>query len=425
MAPVSVSHRDDSSQSVSAVRARAAQPRARLLLEDLDALCLRVRKFVDELCIPREDMSKAHDVEWLRSVTKELRAEARKRGIEQPQLPKELGGLGLCWQDTAKVFEECGRSFIGSAALGCAAPDQPNIDTLLQIATADQKEKYLWPLIRGEITSAFSMTEPSPGVGSDPRMLSTTAMRDTKTGEWILDGHKWFSSGAVGAHFAIVVARAQEGATWFIVETSNPGWHFIRDIPSIDSFAMGGHGEVKLSSCRVPADAVLGVPGAGFDYAQLRLEGARLFHCMRGIGLASRAIEMAQSHCVDRKSFGVRLADHQQVQAIVADCHIDLYACRLMTYDVARLLDAGIPIRNESGMAKVFVSEALDRVADKACQLAGALGMVEDLPLSMISKKLRPFRIYDGASEVHRGAIGRRVFASHVKAMQENKAARL
>jgi acyl-CoA dehydrogenase len=366
-----------------------------------------VRTFIDEVAIPAEDLSRSHDVAWLDATTRALRAQARARGLVSPQLPREAGGLGLGWQDCARVFEECGRSFLGAGALGCAAPDQPNIDTLMHLAAPSQRERWLAPLMAGEIRSAFAMTEPAPGVGSDPRMLSTRARRDGD--DWVLDGHKWFASGAVGAAFAIVVARSEEGASWFVVDTANPGWRLVRDIPSIDPFASGGHAEVRLEGCRVPADALIGEPGRGFDYAQLRLEGARLFHCMRGIGLAARAIEIAQEHVRSRESFGARLAEHQQVQAMVADAHIDLYASRLMTADVARRLDAGESIRHASSMAKVFVSEALNRVADRACQLAGAIGMCEDRPLALIANRLRPFRIYDGASEVHRAAIGKRV----------------
>jgi len=384
-----------------------ATPRPRLPAAELDALCARVRTFIDEVVIPREDLSRGHDVDWLDAVTRELRAEALARGLVAPQLPPEAGGLGLCWQDCARVFEECGRSFLGAGALGCQAPDQPNIDTLMHLAAPSQRERWLAPLMAGEIRSAFAMTEPSPGVGSDPRMLSTRARRDGD--DWVLDGHKWFASGAVGAAFAIVVARSDEGASWFIVDTRTPGWNLVRDIHSIDSFAPGGHGEVLLENCRVPGDALIGEAGKGFDYAQLRLEGARLFHCMRGIGLASRAIEIAQDYVSKRQSFGARLAEHQQIQAMVADSHIDLYACRLMTEDVSRRLDAGETIRHQSSMAKVFVSEALNRVADRACQMTGALGMCMDQPLAVIAQRLRPFRIYDGASEVHRAAIGKRI----------------
>ena len=379
----------------------------RLPAIELEGLRARVRAFIDECAIPREDMMRAHDVAWLDAVTRELRPIAQARGIALPQLPVADGGLGLCWQDCAQVFEEAGRSFLGAGALGCAAPDQPNIDTLLRLATPAQRERWLGPLVRGEIRSAFAMTEPAPGVGSDPRMVRTTARRDGEG--WVLDGHKWFASGAIGAAFAIVVARADEGVSWFVVDTADPGWRLVRDVPSIDPFAHGGHAEVRLEGCRVHADALIGEAGRGLDHAQLRLEGARLFHCMRGTGLAARAIELAQAHVLGRDSFGAPLAEHQQVQALVADAHIDLYAVRLITQDVARRLDAGEPIRHWSSMAKVFVSEALDRVADRAAQLAGAIGMCEDQPIARIAQKLRPFRIYDGASEVHRAAIGRRI----------------
>ncbi len=387
--------------------------RARLPAADLDALCARVRAFVDECAIPAEDLARAHDVAWLDATTRTLRAQSAARGLVPPQLPPEAGGLGLCWQDCARVFEELGRSFVAAGALGCQAPDQPNVDTLMRLASPSQRERWLAPLMAGEIRSAFAMTEPAPGVGSDPRMLAATARRDGDG--WVLDGHKWFASGAIGAAFAIVVARADEGPSWFLVDTANPGWRLLRDVPAIDPFATGGHGEVRLERCRVPGDALIGEAGKGLDYAQLRLEGARLFHCMRGIGLASRAVEIAQDWCAARESFGARLAEHQQVQAMIADAHIDLYACRLMTADVARRLDQGESIRHHSSMAKVFVSEALNRVADRACQLAGAVGMCTDRPLAVIAQKLRPFRVYDGASEVHRAAIGRRAFGRGIR----------
>lgn len=390
----------------------AARP-STLSPTELDALCLRVRQFIDEVVIPREDLSIAHDVEALDQVTRELRVQAQARGLVLPPLSPEYGGMGLSWRECARVFEQAGRSLLGPGAMGCAAPDQPNIDTLLHLASPAQRERWLAPLLQGQIRSAFAMTEPAPGVGSDPRMLRTTARRDSD--DWIIDGHKWFISGAAGAAFAIVVARAPEGVSWFLVETDNPGWELVRSIRSIDGFAHGGHGEIRLHACRVSQDALIGEPGQGLAYGQLRLEGARLFHCMRGTGLAARALEIAQAYVSQRESFGAPLVDHQLVQAMVADAHIDLYAARLMTHDVARRLDEGESIRHYGSMAKVFVSEALNRIADRAAQMAGALGMSEDTAISIILRKLRPFRIYDGASEVHRSAIGKRIFQKGVQ----------
>jgi acyl-CoA dehydrogenase len=307
-----------------------------------------------------------------------------------------------------------GRSYLGPGALQCAAPGQPDIAALDQLASPAQRQRYLEPLIRGELRSAFAMTEPAPGVGSDPRMLSTRAER---SGEgWVLNGHKWFASAAGRADFAIVVARSDAGVTWFLVDTSNPGFQVVRDVPSMDPFDFGGHAEIKLVNCAVGPESLVGDEGKGLEYAQIRLEGARLFHCMRLIGLSSRAMDVAQDYAAQRESHGARLSEHQMVQAMVANAHIDLYASRLMTLDTARRLDRGESIRHESSMTKVFVSEAVNRVADSAVQMTGALGISEDVPLSMILRTLRPFRIYDGASEVHRAAIAKRAFRHRLHA---------
>lgn len=403
-----VSDRPSGRSGPAAQAGASLKARTRLPTAELDALCERARQFIDDCVIPREDYEHAHDVAFNDRLISELRLEAGRRGLLSPHLPRELGGLGLCWQDSARVFEQAGRSFIGAASMGCGAPDQPNIDTLLQVANDGQRARWLMPLVRGEIRSAFAMTEPAPGVGSDPRMIRTTARRDGDG--WVIDGHKWFSSGVVGAAFAIVVARADEGVSWFLVPTDTPGYRFVRDVRSIDPFSTGGHGELRFEGCRVGPEALIGEPGRGLEYAQLRLEGARLFHCMRNIGLVSRGLQIAQQYVMQRESFGARLAEHQQVQAMVADSHMDLYASRLMTADVARRLDEGESIRHHSSMVKVFVSEALYRVADRAAQMTGAVGMAEDGPISLIFRRMRPFRIFDGASEVHRSAIARRVF---------------
>jgi acyl-CoA dehydrogenase len=366
----------------------------------------RVRAFVDTHCIPREDAAQVHDPAALDRALAELRPMARELGLYLPQLPVEHGGLGLSWVERAAVLEEAGRSYLGPGALNCAAPDQPNMISLLRQGNAQQRQTYLEPLAAGRIRSCFAMTEPAPGAGSDPSMLRTTAKR-TQDG-WTLAGHKWFIIGAVGGTFAIVLAQTAEGPTQFIVHTDNPGFRLQRAIRAIDPFAIGGHGDIVLQDCFVPQDAVLGEVGRGLAYAQQRLEPARLSHCMRLMGRARRALELAQDYVNERRSFGDRLADLQQVQAMVADSHIDLHASRLMTLDCAQRMDAGQSVKTESAMAKVFVSEALFRVADRAAQLMGALGMSEDAPVALILRELRPFRIYDGASELHRATLGRR-----------------
>lgn len=372
----------------------------------IDDLRGRVRRFVESEALPREDVAHVHDPLALDRVLAELRPIARAQGLYLPQLPVEHGGLGLTWAERAAVLEEAGRSYLAPGAMNCAAPDQPNMISLLRNGSEAQKQAYLWPLADGRIRSCFAMTEPHPGAGSDPSMLQTTAIRSG--GGWVIDGRKWFITGAVGAHFAIVLAQTAEGPTQFIVEASNPAFKLVRAIRAIDPFAIGGHGEILLQACQVRSDAVLGEVGQGFEYAQQRLEPARLSHCMRLLGRAGRALELAQAYVNERSSFGQRLADLQQVQAMVADCHIDLHASRLMTLDCAMRMDAGDPVKTETAMTKVFVSEALNRVADRAAQLMGALGMSEDAPVSLILRELRPFRIYDGASELHRATLGRR-----------------
>ncbi len=378
------------------------------------ALIANLRDFIDHDVIPREDLKTSGDGDAVLRIATELRTRAAERGLGAPRLSPSEGGLGLSWEECCTYLEEAGRSFLGPITLQCAPPGQPDIAALEKLVSPMQRERYLEPLRRGTMRSCFAMSEPAPGVGSDPRMLATSARRDGDG--WVLNGHKWFASGAVRADVAIVVARSDAGVSWFLVDRSNPGFRLVRDIPTMEPFDIGGHGEIELSDCRVGPEALIGEEGKGLDYAQLRLEGARLFHCMRFIGLSSRAMSMAQDYAAQRESQGVRLAEHQMVQAMVADAHIDLYAARLMTLDVARQLDAGQSIRHTSSMAKVFVSEAVNRVADSAVQITGALGISEDIPLSMILRTLRPFRIYDGASEVHRAAIAKRVFTRRLRA---------
>ncbi|MBN9541298.1 MAG: acyl-CoA dehydrogenase [Alphaproteobacteria bacterium 65-37] len=373
----------------------------------------RLREFVDREAIPREHAELAHDVEKLDHVARLLREKAKAAGLYAPQLPTSHGGLGLSWKERAVILEEAGRSFLGPLAINCAPPDQPNMINLMLHGTAEQRARYLEPLIRGDIRSCFAMTEPAPGAGSDPSMLKTTARR--KPGGWIIDGRKWFISGAVGAAFAIVLAQTDAGATMFIVEAGNPGYRVLRNIASIDGFQIGGHGEIEFAGCEVNDDAVLGEIGKGFAYAQQRLEPARISHCMRFIGRASRAMSIAQTYANTRTSFGSPLADLQQIQAMVADSHIDLHASRLMTWHAAAKMDAGESVKHESAMTKVFVSEAVCRVADRAAQIMGALGMSEDTPVSLILRELRPFRIYDGASELHRATLARRILREDLR----------
>ncbi|MBA2246090.1 MAG: acyl-CoA dehydrogenase, partial [Gemmatimonadetes bacterium] len=367
--------------------------------EETRALRERVRDFLEGEVIPRErEVSAAPG--RLDELRRELQAAARKADLFLPHLPLELGGLGLDWRSLATVLEEAGRSLLGPLALNASAPDEGNMHTLLHLATAEQRERYLLPLARGEIRSCFAMTEPAPGAGSDPSLLLTGARREGD--RWILDGTKWFTSGAEGAAFAIVLARAAEGPTLFLVETENPGFRLRRSIPTMDTLVPGGHGEIDLVECSVAADAVLGEVGKGFEHAQLRLDPARLTHCMRWLGVAVRSMEIATRYASERESFGRSLAEHQAVQWMIADSYTEIHAARLMIWHAAWKLDRRERVRQEASMTKVFVSETVNRVVDRALQICGALGVSEDTPLSHFFREVRPFRIYDGPNEVHR-----------------------
>jgi acyl-CoA dehydrogenase len=383
------------------------------LSPELAGLQARTRRFVNEVVIPAEARITADLSTWS-ALRAELQAQARAAGLFLPQLRAEWGGLGLDWRACAVVFEEAGRSLLGPHALNCAAPDEGNMHLLEKIATPAQKQKYLRPLAAGEVRSCFSMTEPAPGAGADPSLLLTRAER--REGGWAINGRKWFISGAMGAAFTIAMARTSEagdghsGATMFLVDAANPGYRIVRKIPTLDDVAFNSHCEVEFSDCFVTDEAVLGEVGKGFEYAQVRLGPARLTHCMRWLGAARRAMEYAIHYARHRDSFGRKLADQQGVQWPIADSEIEMHAARLMIWHAAWLLDQGGAARHETSMAKVFVAETVDRVIDRALQICGALGVSEDIPLAMLHRESRPFRIYDGPSEVHRMSIARRVF---------------
>jgi acyl-CoA dehydrogenase len=367
----------------------------------------KVRQFLDEEVIPREGELDL-EVGNLEALRGELQARAKRAGIFLPHLPEELGGLGLNWRQTAVVLEEAGRSLLGPQALNAAAPDEANMHLLYHAGDKAQRTRYLEPLVEGEIRSCFAMTEPAPGAGSDPSLLSSTAKR--KSGKWAINGNKWFITGADGAEFAIVLVQTPEGPTMFLVETDNPGFRIERNIPTMDELMPGGHAQIELDDCVVNDDAVLGEVGKGFEYAQIRLGPARLTHCMRWLGVAVRSMEIATRYALERESFDNKLSEHQAVQWMVADSHTEMYAARLAIWHTAWKLDRGDRAKQEVAMTKVLVSETVDRVVDRALQICGALGVSEDTPLSRFYREVRPFRIYDGPNEIHRGSIARRVF---------------
>jgi len=373
---------------------------------EIEKLRQRVRDFVDSEVIPREsDLTGPHGLPD--EVRAALQAAAREAGLFAPHVPAGYGGLGLDTRGQAVIFEEAGRSPLGPVALNCAAPDEGNMLLLERVATAAQKERYLRPLAEGRTRSCFAMTEPAPGAGADPGLLTTSAAR---AGDgWRISGRKHFITGAQGAAFAIVMARTSDnGATMFLVDADTPGMSVTRVIDTVDSSFSGGHAEVVFDECDVAADAVLGRPDEGFRYAQVRLGPARLTHCMRWLGLATRAHDIAVGYAARRHVFGSVLGELGMAQAQIADNEIDIAASRALIWQAAWALDNGRPGRQETSVAKVFVAEAVGRVLDRSVQLCGALGVSADLPLARFLGEVRPFRIYDGPSEVHRMSLARR-----------------
>lgn len=377
---------------------------------EVDEARRAIAAFVADELIPREEKAFAAFDDRLRQEVQPL---ARARGLWAPQLPRELSGGGFGFWESAVLFEEAGTSLLGPLALGIAAPDEGNCHLLDQVADEAQRARYLIPLATGEVRSCFAMSEPSPGVGSDPRAVSTRAVR--VDGGWRIDGDKHFITGADGAAFAIVMAATGdgpgEGVTMFLVDADNPGWQVTGHYDTLDVTMVGGHCTVELRDCVVADEAVLGEVGQGFRYAQVRLAPARLTHCMRWLGAARRAHETAVRRIAGRELFGRPLPSLGMAQALVADNEIDLHAARALISQAAWDVQHDRDAMQASSRCKVFVSEAVGRVVDRAVQLMGGLGTVhaghEGAVVARTYAEVRAFRIYDGASEVHRMTIGR------------------
>ncbi|CAM3610524.1 acyl-CoA dehydrogenase family protein [Smaragdicoccus niigatensis] len=373
----------------------------------------RTRHLVDEIVLPVETAHRGSGHDAPDSVRRALQTAAKDAGVFAPHVSAEFGGLGLNMRDRAPVFEAAGHSVFGPLALNCAAPDEGNMHLLEVVATEQQKQKFLAPLAAGDTRSCFAMTEPSPGAGADPSALSTAATK-TSAG-WLINGSKWFITGANGAGFAIVMARtsgepgSRGGATMFLVDTDTPGFKHVRDIDTLDISMFGGHSELLFNNLEVGDDAVLGEVDKGFEYAQVRLGPARMTHCMRWLGAARRAADIAIERAATRKAFGGRLGELGMVQQMIADNEIDIEASRALILKACWDLDTGAPSAQITSIAKTFVAEAVNRIVDRSLQVCGALGVSGDAPLALIYREVRPFRIYDGPSETHRWAIAKRV----------------
>jgi acyl-CoA dehydrogenase len=387
---------------------------------EVEDLRVRTRRFIRETVIEHEPVPGERMPQATRD---KLQAAAKEAGVFAPHVPREYGGQGLPIEHWSPVFQETGYSPIGPSVLNCMAPDEGNMHMLNMIATDAQKTAYLAPLASGQVRSCFAMTEPHPGAGSDPAALQTHAVR--RDGRWVIDGHKRFISGAVGAGFCIVMARTEEtdgapgGATMFLVDMDNPGLHVGESIHTIDRYIDGGHPHVYFERCEVDDGAVLGEVGQGFRYAQVRLGPARLTHCMRWLGLARRSLDIALDRAERRELFGAPMRELGLAQHLLAESVIDIETSDAIITKTAALLEtdprAGSAM---SSIAKVHCSEAINRVIDRSIQLCGGDGVSDGLPLAQFLNDVRPFRIYDGPNETHKWAIARRASSARRRAVE-------
>ena len=384
---------------------------------EIEEIRLKVRQFMDDEVRPAEEKAAASEDDraaWLTAII-ELRKQAKEWGLWLPQMPAEWGGMGLGPTAMAAVSAEAARTRIGPFVLNCQAPDEGNMHTLLHWATDAQKEKYLRPLCDGITRSCFAMTEPEVA-GSDPTLIQTRAYQDGD--EWVINGHKWFISGARGAKFAILIARTEDDPdlpqaanSAFIVETDWPGWEIVRDIETMSG--SHNHCEIRLTDLRVPAENMLGGRGQGHLLGQARLGPARLAHCMRWIAEADTALDMMVDRALNRYAHGSILAEKQGIQWLIADSTMELYQAKLMVLHAAYRIENDLPFKTEVSMAKHFVANTLWRVIDRAIQVHGALGYSEDTPLAGMLKQARWSRFADGADEVHQMTIARNAIAAY------------
>jgi len=375
---------------------------------ELQELQHRTRDFIRHKIMPLESDPRQTAHGPTEDFRRELVGLARDAGLLAPHASVEYGGLGLDHVGKAIVFEESGFSLLGPVAMHIFAPDEGNIHLMEQVATHEQKERWLRPLAQGETRSCFCMTEPAPGAGSDPSAIATTAVKDGN--HWVINGTKWFITGADGAAFAIIMAKDETGnATMFLADMDQPGIEIVRTMHSLDQAFAGGHAVVKFNDLRVPASDILGEPGKGFRYAQVRLAPARLTHCMRWLGAARRAHDIAADYALRREVFGAKLVNHEGVGFMLADNEIDIRMSRLAIWHTAWLLDQGARGTTESSIAKVFCSEAIWRVVDRCVQVLGGQGVTGETLVERLFREVRAFRIYDGPSEVHRWSLAQRI----------------
>ena len=381
------------------------------LAEDIAA---KVETFVRDTVIPYEDDPRNEAHGPTDDLVMELRGLAQAAGVLTPHIHDD--GSHLSQQGTARVLVKAGLSHLGTLATNVMAPDEGNMLLLGRKGTTEQKQHFLAPMIAGKTRSAFFMTEPDGGAGSDPSMMKTTAKRDGN--HWVINGRKTFITGANGASVGIIMALADEGATMFLVDLPDPAIRIDRVLDTIDSSMPGGHSEITIDNLRVTSDQMLGAPGEGFRLAQIRLAPARLSHCMRWTGLGFRAQEIATAYACTRTAFRKPLIDHEGVGFALADNQIDLQQCLLMIDWCAQTLDRDEVANVESSMTKVAVSEMLFRIADRCVQVMGGIGISGETPVERFFRETRAFRIYDGPTEVHKWSLAKKIKHAHAEATQ-------
>jgi alkylation response protein AidB-like acyl-CoA dehydrogenase len=390
--------------------------------EDLAVLLSKIKDFVRNEIYPLEREFLLRPFRDLVPALNEKRQQVKALGLWTPHLPREYGGLDLKLSDFAYVSEELGRTPIGHYLFNCQAPDIGNTEILMAHATPEQKERYLWPLVRGEVRSCFSMTEPEHP-GSNPTWMSTNAVKDGP--DYVLNGHKWFTSSAEGASFAIVMAITNpeaespyKKASQIIVPTDAPGFKLIRNINVMgdEGSDYASHAEVRYENCRVPQTNLLGREGAGFLIAQERLGPGRIHHCMRWIGICERAFDLMCKYAAQRElSPGVLLGSQQSVQEWIAESRAEISAARLLVLHTANEIDrqGAAAVREDISLIKFFVAGILQKVLDRAIQVHGALGLTDATLLSYWYRHERAARIYDGPDEVHKTVVARSVLRKY------------
>jgi len=390
--------------------------------EELLGLLDRIKKFVRDEVYPLEAEFLRKPFRELTPLLREKREKVKSMGLWAPHLPVEYGGVGLTLSEFALVSEELGRTPIGHYLFNCQAPDIGNMEILMNHGTPEQKEKYFEPLARGDVRSCFSMTEPEHP-GSNPTWMSTTAVKDGD--DYVINGHKWFTSSAEGASFAIVMAITDGEATnrykrasQIIVPIPTPGFQLVRNISVMgdEGSDYASHAEVRYENCRVPQSNLLGREGAGFMIAQQRLGPGRIHHCMRWVGICERAFDLMCSYAVRREvSPGVLLASRQNVQEWIAESRAEIDAARLLVLWTAREIDhqGAESVREDISMIKFFVAGILQKVLDRAIQVHGALGLTDATVLSYWYRHERGARIYDGPDEVHKMVVARSVLRKY------------